>query len=357
MELGEFDFVVVGAGASGSVVANRLSADPRNKVCLLEAGPSDRSFLTGFKSRIPIGSVMLLPSAKTNWGYVFKGGAALGNRDIPTHRGRLSGGSTSVNGMLYMRGHPRDYDEWEEQGNPGWSWESVLPIFRKQENRQHGGDPALHGQGGELNVTRLRTQNPVTKAFIDSAVETQHRHNDDFNGPEQDGFGAWDVTQKNGQRFNATRAFIHPVLDRPNLVVVNDCDTLRIVFEGARAVGVLVRIGGVEQVVKARGEVILCGGAYNSPKLLMLSGIGDASALAKHGIASVKHIPGRRPEFAGSSDRVDRIRRPHRREHGAQSTHAAALRHGGAAISFLQARPADDQCGGSWWLRAHGAGA
>jgi choline dehydrogenase len=140
MDQTEFDYIVVGAGSSGSVVANRLTTDPNVRVCLLEAGPSDREFLTGFKTRIPIGSVMLLPSPKTNWGYVFKGGPTLANRDIPTHRGRLSGGSSSVNGMVYMRGHPRDYDEWGEQGNPGWSWNDVLPIFKKQENREHGAD-------------------------------------------------------------------------------------------------------------------------------------------------------------------------------------------------------------------------
>ncbi len=291
MENAEFDYIVVGAGSSGSVVANRLSADPKIKVCLLEAGPSDRSGLTAFKTRIPIGSVFLLPSPATNWGYFFKGGQNLKDRPIPTHRGRVSGGSSSVNGMLYMRGHPRDYDDWAAQGNAGWNWADVLPIFKKQENREHGANE-LHGVGGELNVTRLRTQNPVSKAFLDSAVETQFRINDDFNGADQQGFGSWDVTQKGGQRWNSARAFLHPVLDRPNLRVVNDCETLRILFEGRRATGLLIRHEGAEAILKARGEIILCAGAYNSPKLLMLSGIGDAATLATHGIASVHHLPG-----------------------------------------------------------------
>ncbi len=291
MENAEFDYIVVGSGSSGSVVANRLSADPAIRVCLLEAGPSDRELITGFKTRLPIGSVMLLPSARTNWGYFFKGGEALGNRDIPSHRGRMSGGSSSVNGMVYMRGLPRDYDEWGAQGNPGWSWADVLPVFKKQENREAGSN-AWHGVGGELNVASLRTQNPVTKAFLTAAEETQFRRNDDFNGSEQDGFGPWEVTQKNGQRWNSTRAFIHPVLQRKNLHIINDCQTLRITFENRRATGVVIAHRGAVSELKARREIILSSGAYNSPKLLMLSGIGDTSALMRHGITALHHLPG-----------------------------------------------------------------
>ncbi len=287
----EFDYIIVGAGSSGSVVANRLSADPSVRVCLLEAGPSDRELITGFKSRLPIGSVWLLPSAKTNWSYFFKGGENLANRDIPTHRGRMSGGSSSVNGMVYMRGHASDYDEWRDLGNAGWGWDDVLPLFKKQENRERGGN-ALHGVGGELNVAELRTQNPVTCAFLDAAGETQYPSNDDFNGERQDGFGPWEVTQKNGQRWNATRAFIHPVLQRKNLEVINNCETLKVEIVNKRASGVLIRHEGRELMIAARREVILCGGAYNSPKLLMLSGIGDGEALKQHGIASVQHVPG-----------------------------------------------------------------
>jgi choline dehydrogenase len=186
----EFDYIVVGAGSSGCVVANRLSADPAVRVCLLEAGPSDRTGVVAFKSRLPLGTVMLLPYARYNWGYSFTGGAGLANRKIPTHRGRLSGGSSSVNGMVYMRGHPSDYDDWVEQGNPGWAWSDVLPVFIKQENREKGSNE-LHGTGGELNVAALRTLNPVTRAFLNAAEETQHPRNDDFNGPSQDGFGEW----------------------------------------------------------------------------------------------------------------------------------------------------------------------
>jgi choline dehydrogenase-like flavoprotein len=193
--------------------------------------------------------------------------------------------------MLYIRGHSRDYDEWRDQGNIGWGWQDVLPAFLKQEHRERGAN-ALHGTGGELNVAPLRTLNPVTKAFLQAAGETQHPHNDDFNGLTQDGFGAWEVTQKNGQRWNSARAFVHPVLQRKNLEVVNDRETVRIAFEGRRATGVVIRHQGQETLLSARREVILCSGAYNSPKLLMLSGIGDAAELKAHGLASVHHLPG-----------------------------------------------------------------
>jgi choline dehydrogenase len=287
----EFDYIVVGAGSSGCVVANRLSANPSVRVCLLEAGPSDRTGVVAFKSRLPLGTVMLLPYARYNWGYSFTGGAGLRHRNIPTHRGRMSGGSSSVNGMVYMRGHPRDYDEWAEQGNSGWAWSDVLSVFIKQENREKG-STALHGTGGELNVAPLRTQNPVTRAFLAAAEETQYPRNDDFNGESQEGFGPWEVTQKNGQRWNSARAFLHPILKRKNLEIFNDTETLRIEFTGKRATGVLIRRNGQEMRLGARREVILSAGAYNSPKLLMLSGIGDANELKNFGIDAVQHLPG-----------------------------------------------------------------
>jgi choline dehydrogenase len=287
----EFDYIVIGAGSSGCVVANRLSADPSVRVCLLEAGPSDRTGVVAFKSRLPLGTVLLLPHARYNWGYFFAGGAGLANRNIPTHRGRLSGGSSSVNGMVYMRGHPRDYDEWAEQGNPGWGWSDVLPTFIRQENRESGATP-LHGTGGEINVAPWRTVTPGTRAFLAATEETQHPRNGDFNGVVQDGFGPWEVTQKNGQRWNSARAFIHPIIGRRNLEVLCDTETVRIEFTGKQATGVIIRRFDREIRLLARREVVLSAGAYNSPKLLMLSGIGDAQELKKFDIALVHHLPG-----------------------------------------------------------------
>ena len=286
-----YDYIIVGAGSAGCVLANRLSADPSLRICLVEAGPSDRSGMAKFKTRIPMGNVMTLPSVRYNWGYNFTGGSHLGNRAIPSHRGRVFGGSSSVNGMVYTRGHARDYDEWGEQGNPGWSWNEVLKVFREQENHEGGAD-AYHGVGGELNVARLRYVNPVSKAFIAAAGETQFATGVDFNGANPEGFAPYEVTQKNGQRWNSSRAFLQPVYDRPNLAVINEAMTLRIRFAGKRAIGLTIRHEGREIDLDARREVILSGGAYNSPQLLMLSGIGDAEELKKHGIAVVHHLPG-----------------------------------------------------------------
>ncbi len=286
-----YDYIIVGAGSAGCVLANRLSADPATRVCLLEAGPSDRSGLAKFKTRIPTGNVMTLPSTRYNWGYNFTGHDGLRNRQIPTHRGRVFGGSSSVNGMVYTRGFAKDYDEWGEQGNPGWSWSEVLPVFKGQENHERGAD-AFHGTGGELNVAQLRYVNPVSKAFVTAAGETQYPTGVDFNGAEPVGFAPYEVTQKGGQRWNSSRAFLQPVIERPNLTVMHEAMTLRVRFNGKRAIGLTVRHEGREIDLTARREVILSGGAYNSPQLLMLSGIGDADELKKRGIAVVHHLPG-----------------------------------------------------------------
>jgi choline dehydrogenase-like flavoprotein len=286
-----YDYIVVGAGSAGCVLANRLSADPANRVCLVEAGPSDRSGMAKFKTRIPTGNVMTLPSTRYNWGYNFTGAAGLRNREIPSHRGRVFGGSSSVNGMVYTRGFAKDYDEWVEQGNPGWGWSDVLPMFKAQEHHEGGAD-AFHGTGGELNVAKLRYVNPVSKAFVKAAGETQYPTEVDFNGAEPVGFAPYEVTQKGGQRWNSSRAFLQPIVSRPNLTVMHEAMTLRIRFDGKRAAGLTVRHEGREIELNARREIILSGGAYNSPQLLMLSGIGDADELKKQGIAVVHHLPG-----------------------------------------------------------------
>lgn len=286
-----FDYIIVGAGSAGCVLANRLSEDPRRRVCLVEAGPSDRPFFTRFKVNLPAGNTLLLSSPKYNWGYSFTGASGLHCDGIPTPRGRLAGGSSSVNGMVYMRGTRHDYERWVAQGNPGWGWQDVLPHFKKQEHRE-AGENEFHGTGGELNVAPLRWLNPLTQAFLAAAGETQHPRNDDFNGAQQDGFGPHEVTQKNGQRWSSARAFLDPVRDRPNLTVLHDALTLRVRIEGRRAVGVSVRVDGEVRELAARGEVILSAGTYNSPQVLLLSGIGAPDALAPHGIRMAHALPG-----------------------------------------------------------------
>jgi choline dehydrogenase len=287
----EFDYIIVGAGSAGCVLANRLSEDPSVRVCLVEAGPSDRRPLTRFKVNLPAGNTLLLSSPTYNWGYVYEGAEGLHHAAIASPRGKLGGGSSAVNGMVYMRGHRLDYDHWAALGNPGWGYKDILPYFKKHEHRESGADE-FHGTGGELNVAKLRWLNPLSQAFIAAAGETQYPSNEDFNGAVQDGFGAHEVTQKNGQRWSAARAFLHPVLHRPNLAVLHDALTLRVRFEGKRAVGVNLRVAGAARELAARREIILSAGAFNSPQILMLSGVGPGSALAPHGIPVVHDLPG-----------------------------------------------------------------
>ncbi|MGE0803225.1 MAG: GMC family oxidoreductase [Lautropia sp.] len=286
-----FDYVIVGAGAAGCVLANRLSADPSIRVALIEAGPSDRSFPANLKTRLPVGNIFLLPSARYNWQHVFTGGPGVDGREIPCPRGRLLGGSTSVNGTVYMRGHRLDYDDWAAAGNDGWSYADVLPAYRRHENRAAGGDD-FHGTGGELDVQRLVEPNPLAHAFIAAAVAAGHRHNDDFNGAEQDGVGFFDLNHRRGVRLSSSRAFLHPVLGRRNLTVLTDALVERIRLRGTRAEGVVLIERGRRRELSASVEVIVCAGAVNSPQLLMLSGIGPAATLERHAIEVRHPLPG-----------------------------------------------------------------
>jgi choline dehydrogenase len=287
----EFDYIVIGAGSAGCVVANRLSSSSDSQVCVLEAGPSDRPWLTALRVNIPPGNTTLLNSPRFNWGYHWTGGELLKRRLFPCPRGRIVGGTSAVNGMVYIRGHRSDYDEWATLGNRGWAYADVLPYFKKHENRERGVDE-YHGAGGELNVASLRFLNPIARAFLAASQDLQMPLNGDFNGAEQDGIGPYEVTQRNGERWSSARAFLHPALARKNVTLMVDTSVLRVNIENGRAISVTIRRGGEESTIRARREIVLCGGAINSPHLLMLSGIGAAADLQKLGIDVVQDAPG-----------------------------------------------------------------
>ena len=282
-----YDYVVVGSGSGGSVVAGRLSQDPNVKVCLLEAGGPDKSALI----QAPAGVAAILPTKIKNWGYKTTPQPGLNNRRGYQPRGRVLGGSSSINAMLYIRGHRSDYDHWADLGNDGWSWDDVLPYFKKSEHNERGDDD-LHGAGGPLNVADQRSPRKVGQAFLKAAEEMQIPHNTDFNGAEQEGVGFYQVTQKNGERCSAAKAYLTPHLERPNLNVITGARATRILFDGKRAVGVAYAQGGRQTEIKAAGEVILAGGAFASPQLLLLSGVGPADELKKHGIEVRHELPG-----------------------------------------------------------------
>ncbi len=288
MKDNSFDYIVVGAGSAGCVLANRLSADPDTRVCLLEAGPEDNSPVI----HAPIGIALLLLTKKYNWYFTTEPEPELHNRTLYWPRGKTLGGGSSINAMIYTRGDGSDYDEWAAQGNPGWAWADVLPLFRRLENREAGASDS-HGIGGELNVAPLRDHNPLSKAFIDAGVASGIPCSDDFNaGRQHEGVGFYEVTQRNGQRHSAASAFLAPVRSRPNLTVITGALAERITFEGRRATGVCFRQRGQQRTLHATREVILSGGAANSPQLLLLSGIGPREELARHNIPLVHELPG-----------------------------------------------------------------
>ncbi|HEY4894914.1 MAG TPA: GMC family oxidoreductase N-terminal domain-containing protein [Solirubrobacteraceae bacterium] len=265
-----YDYVIVGAGSAGCVLASRLSEDPDVSVLLLEAGPPD----VKENIHVPLG-YLKLGATDVDWDYHSAPEAACSGRRIPLPRGKVLGGSSSINAMVYIRGNHRDYDEW---GVAGWSWEDLLPYFLKAEDNERGAS-AWHGVGGPLPVSEERSGNAISRAFVDAGAEAGLARNPDFNGAAQDGVGLYQVTQRGGMRASAAVAYLHPASERPNLTVMAYMHVEQLLFEGTRAVGVRASQLGKAQELRAEREVILCGGAYNSPQLLMLSGIGPAEHL------------------------------------------------------------------------------
>lgn len=289
--MSDYDYIVIGSGSAGSLMANRLSADPANRVALIEAGPSDRTWPVNVKTAMPVGNIFLLPHEKYNWKQSLAGNAAVNNRQINFPRGKLFGGCSAINGGVYIRGQKADYDGWADAGNGGWSHDDVLPAFKAVEN-YHGPDQPWHGKGGELDVEKPRSWNPIATAIVDAAAQAGHHRNTDFAGDRQDGFGRYDLNQRNGTRLSSARAFLHPALHRENLTVLDETMVRRILFDRGRASGIEVEKDGARRILTARREIILCAGATNSPQLLMLSGIGPQDHLRAMGIDLVHHLPG-----------------------------------------------------------------
>ena len=283
----EFDYVIVGGGSAGCALAGRLTENPKLSVCLLEAGPSGDTMIV----KAPIGIAVLLPGRTHNWAFESVPQPGLNGRKSYQPRGKSLGGSSSINAMVYIRGHKWDYDHWASLGNTGWAYDDVLAYFKRSENNETIAD-GFHGKGGPLNVANLRSDNPFQQYFLDAGRLLQMPVTSDFNGAQQEGLGPYQVTQKDGERWSAARAYVEPHLaTRKNLAVITGAMARRIVFEGKRAVGVDVMRAGKTETIKARAEVIASTGALQTPQLLMLSGIGDAMHLQSHGITVVHDSP------------------------------------------------------------------
>lgn len=282
-----FDYIVVGSGSAGCVLANRLSADPATRVCLIEAGGSDQSL----RVKVPAGILSLYGNPNYDYCYVGVPQPQLNGRRIPVNRGKALGGSTSINSMVYIRGSAADYDEWARLGCNGWSYDDVLPVFKRLERNLIGQDSHYHGSDGDLLVDNPRDPNELSRMFVAAGRAANLPENSDFNGESQFGLGVYNVTQDRGQRFSAFTAFVRPVINRPNLTILSECQVKSIVVADKRATGVRVLREGVETTLSAR-EVVLSAGAINSPQILLESGIGPAEELSRAGIAPAHDLPG-----------------------------------------------------------------
>lgn len=279
-----YDYVIVGAGSAGCVLANRLSADEQNRVCMLEAGPSDHSLLL----QVPAAICYTVPGKRFNRHHFTEPQAQLNNRKLFWPRGRVLGGSSAINAMIYIRGNPADYDAWQRAGNPGWGWDGMLPYFLLAEGNQRGSD-AYHSGYGPLVVSDLKWKSEAGRAFVCAGQEAGHRLNNDFNGYQQNGVGFYQVTQKRGRRCSAATAYVYPAKNRSNLTIQTRAQVARLIFKGSRVSAVELVNG---KRIVANKEVILCAGAIQSPQLLMLSGIGPEGELKKLGIVPQAHLPG-----------------------------------------------------------------
>jgi choline dehydrogenase len=287
-ETGNYDYIVVGAGSAGAVVANRLSAEPRHKVLLLEAGPASHPW-----TRVPVGFARLITNPKANWLYSSEPEANTNGRSIPVPRGRLLGGSSAINGLAFVRGQAQDFDTWAQMGNQGWSYENVLPFFKRMERYEgDGGDDRFRGRDGPLRITNPEPNDPLYAALIRAAGEVGIAHNPDYNGARQDGIAMSQASIGSGRRMSTARCYLDPVRKRPNLRIETDALAERLLFEGKRCVGVRYSVGGAPRQAHAAREVVVSGGSINSPQLLELSGIGQPERLKALGIEVRQALPG-----------------------------------------------------------------
>lgn len=282
-----YDYIVVGAGSAGCVVANRLSADPKNRVLLLEAGGKDRNPWI----HVPVGYYRTMYHPDISWGYETEPDAGVNDRVMVWPRGRVLGGSSSINGLLYVRGQHQDYDHWRQLGNEGWGWDDVLPFFKKSESYERGGND-FRGGDGPLSVSDIADRRPVCEAFLDACEEVGIPRNEDYNGAVQDGAGYYQTTSRNGRRCSAAVAYLNPIKSRKNLHIETRALASKLEMTDGRASGITYLRDGIEYKAEASREIVLCGGAINSPQLLQLSGIGPAEHLRSVGIPVQHELPG-----------------------------------------------------------------